>query len=230
MLEGYVHPDFADVARALRAQIPKKSLGGAAVCVLHRGEVVVDIWGGTRDLQGRPWEEDTVSFSFSTTKGVTSTLLHLQADRGRLDYEAPVAQYWPEFGQNGKERITVRQLMCHEAGLYRVSEMVDDASRFTDWKYMTEALAGAAPCHAPGTAHGYHALTYGWLVGELVQRVTGQSFRDALRTQIAEPLGLDGLFCGLPQDRLESRAELVQMGQGFGSEENAAHARASSSR
>jgi CubicO group peptidase (beta-lactamase class C family) len=220
MLQGHVHPDFADVARTLRRQIPKKTHGGAAVCVMHRGEVVVDIWGGTRDRQGRPWEEDTVSFSFSTTKGVASTLLHMQVDKGLVDYDTPVAEYWPEFGQNGKERITVRQLMCHEAGLYRVADMVDDASRFQDWKYMTDALATAEPCHEPGTAHGYHGITYGWLVGEIVQRVTGQSFPEALHAQIAEPLGLGGLFCGLPAERLEGRAELVNVNveQGASSE------------
>ena len=219
MLQGSVHPDFADVARTLRKQIPKQKHGGGAVCVMHRGKVVVDIWGGTRDRQGRAWEEDTVSMSFSTTKGVASTLLHMQVDKGLVAYDAPVAEYWPEFAQKGKERITVRQLMCHEAGLHRVAEMVDDASRFEDWKYMTDALATAEPGYEPGTAHGYHAITYGWLVGEIVQRVTGKSFREALRTEIAEPLGLQGLFCGLPSERLDSRAQLTSFVADSGSQQ-----------
>ena len=147
--------------------------GGAAVCVWHRGEVVVDCWGGTRDDAGRRWEEGTVSVSFSTTKGVTSTLLHVLADRGLVDYDAPVCEYWPEFGQAGKRDLSVRHALCHEAGLFDVRSMVDKAERMLDWDYMAGALAAATPCHEPGKSHGYHGFTYGWLVGELVRRVTG---------------------------------------------------------
>ena len=118
MLHGTTHPDFARVAHVLRRILPKRGPGGAAVCVYHRGEKVVDAWGGTRDVAGSPWLKDTLSISFSTTKGVASTLLHLYADRGLIDYDTPVSEYWPEFAAGGKERITVRQILCHEAGLY----------------------------------------------------------------------------------------------------------------
>ena len=137
MLDGYVHPDFSEVARVLRKQIPgtrkRFAPGGAAVCIWHRGEVVVDCWGGTRDVEGDPWESDTMALSYSTTKGVTSTLLHIFADRGIVDYDAPVREYWPEFGQAGKENITVRQVMSHKAGLYHIRDIVDDAHDMLDW-------------------------------------------------------------------------------------------------
>src|SRR3990172_7664099 len=122
-LEGYVHKHFRPVARALREMIAKEP-GGAAAAVYHRGELVCDVWGGVRDNAGNPWEKDTASVSFSTTKGVTSTALHILAGRGLVDYEAPVCRYWPEFGANGKEDITVRHALCHQAGLYNIREMV----------------------------------------------------------------------------------------------------------
>lgn len=213
MLHGTTHPDFADVARSLRSVLPKKGPGGAAVCVYHKGEKVVDIWGGTKDDAGTPWVEDTTSISFSTTKGVASTLLHIHADRGLIDYDAPVAKYWPEFGQAGKENITVRQLMCHEAGLYAIAEMVDHASEMLDWDQMVRRLAEATPRHAPGTDHGYHGLTYGWLVGEVVRRVSGaKSFAELIDATIAQPLSLDGLYCGVPSDQMHRCAQLMAPG------------------
>jgi CubicO group peptidase (beta-lactamase class C family) len=113
-----------------------------------------------------------MSPSFSTTKGVASTLAHVLVDRGLLDYEAPVADYWPEFAQNGKAGITVRHVLAHQSGLYHVRRMVDRADRMLDWEYMVGAIERAAPVHPPGTRTGYHGFTYGFLVGELVQRVT----------------------------------------------------------
>ena len=210
MLHGTVHPDFVPVATTLRRILPRSAPGGGAVCVYHRGEKVVDIWGGTRDASGRPWQEDTLSLSFSTTKGVASTLLHIYASRGHIDYDAPVSQYWPEFANAGKEAVTVRQLLCHEAGLYAISEMVDHASEMLDWPQMIARLSAAPSRHPAGTAHGYHALTYGWLAGELSRRVGGgASFADLIAREIAEPLDLDGLYCGVPSDQLHRCAELM---------------------
>jgi CubicO group peptidase (beta-lactamase class C family) len=197
-LHGYVHPDFWPVARALGRQLRRGRHGGAAVCVYHRGEKVVDLWGGARDAAGNPWLADTMSVSFSTTKGVTATALHILVDRGRLDYDDPVAKYWPEFAQAGKERITVRQLLCHQAGLYGISGLVDGAERMRDWGYMTGALAAAAPALPPGSASAYHGITYGWLVGEVVQRVADRPFAEVVQREIAAPLELDGLYIGAP--------------------------------
>jgi CubicO group peptidase (beta-lactamase class C family) len=206
-MDGTVHSDFADLAEVFRRQLEREDAGGAALCVYHRGQPVVDVWGGTRDERGRPWQKDTLGLCYSTTKGVAATLLHVLADRGLLDYAKPVAHYWPEFAAAGKAGITVRQVLCHEAGLYGIRGMVDHAHRLLDWDYMVERLAAAAPCHRPGTAHGYHGLTFGFLVGELAQRVTGARFADLLAKELAGPLELDGLFIGVPDDALGRRSQ-----------------------
>ncbi len=125
MLDGHVHPDYADVASSLIRQIPRSRQAGAAVCVYHGGRSVVDIWGGTKDSAGNPWREDTTAPSFSTTKGVLSTLVHILVDQGRAGYDDPIARHWPEFGVRGKERITIRQALCHEAGLYRITDLIN---------------------------------------------------------------------------------------------------------
>lgn len=209
MLQGSIHPEFQRAAKALERQLPGSGKGGAALCIYHRGEKVVDCWGGSRDSAGSPWQEDTISLSYSTSKGVASTLMHILVDRGLIDYEDPICEVWPEFAAGGKHEITLRQLMCHEAGLYDVRGLIDHADRMLDWDYMTRALAGAAPTHPPGTSHGYHAFTYGWLIGELVQRLTGKPYAEALQSEIAGPLGLDGLFVGLPANEMRRRAELI---------------------
>src|SRR5258706_1391995 len=224
MLQGQLHPDFAAVGVSLARILPRRGPGGAAVCVYHRGEKVVDIWGGTRDAAGNPWEADTLSLSFSTTKGVASTLLHVFADRGHIDYDARVADYWPEFAQGGKDGITVRHVLCHEAGLYAISDVVEHASEMLDWDQMVRRLAAATPRHAPGAAHGYHAFTYGWLVGELVRRVAGgKPISELFASELARPLGLDGLFCGVPADQQHRCAQLFGGGFNTSAEERPAN-------
>lgn len=208
-LHGSVHPDFLPVARALARQLRRGPRGGAAVCVYHRGEKVVDVWGGVKDAAGNPWREETMSVSFSTTKGVTSTALHLLVDRGLLDYDDPVARYWPEFAREGKEHITIRQLLCHQAGLYAIRDMIDDAARMRDWGYMTDVLARSAPAIVPGSASAYHGITYGWLVGEVVQRVTDRPFAEFVQRELAQPLELDGLYIGTPSEPAARAAELL---------------------
>jgi CubicO group peptidase (beta-lactamase class C family) len=206
-MHGTVHPDFDGLAEVFRRQLERERVGGAGLCVYHRGQPVVDLWGGTRDEHGRPWQEDTLGLCYSTTKGVAATLLHVLADRGLLDYRKPVSHYWPEFAAAGKAGITVRQVLCHEAGLYGIREMVDHAHRLLDWDHMVERLAAAAPRHLPGTAHGYHGLTFGFLVGELAQRVTGERFADLLAKELVAPLQLDGLFVGVPENALGRRSQ-----------------------
>jgi len=207
-LDGFVHPEFTAVADELRQQL-RVTVGGAAVSVWHRGVCVVDLWGGARDVEGTPWERDTMAPSFSTTKGVASTLVHVMVDRGLLAYDEPVARYWPEFAQAGKARITVRQVLAHQSGLYHIRQMVDRAERMLDWEYMIHAIERAAPIHEPGTRTGYHGLTYGYLVGELIQRVTGKPFSRVVQEDIAQPLGLDGLHIGAPPEALARAAKLV---------------------
>ena len=209
MIEGTFEPEFWSVTRVFKNLLPKDGQGGAAVCVYFNGRPVVDVWAGTRNEHGTPWTPDTLALSYSTTKGIASTLVHILADRGQIDYDQPISRYWPEFAQAGKADITVRQLMSHQAGLFHIREIIDHASRMTDWEHMVDALAAAAPCHPPGQAHGYHGLTYGWLVGELVQRVTGKGFSELLQSELAEPLGLDGLYVGIPDEALDRRATQI---------------------
>ncbi len=207
MIEGTVHPDFWLVARALEAQMRQAS-GGAAVCVYHRGEPVVDLWAGTRDPDGNPWEADTMAMSFSTTKGVVATALHVLVDRELLDYDDPVVKHWPEFAQGGKERITVRQVLCHEAGLYHIRKLIDHGERMLDWDHMVGVLERATPIQEPGSASAYHALTFGWLVGEIIQRVTSLRVPEVLEAELARPLGLDGLYIGAPAEAQKRAATL----------------------
>ncbi len=208
MIHGHLHPDFWRVGQALEKQL-QEFPGGAAVCVYHGGEKVVDIWGGTMDDKGTPWHEDTMAVSFSTTKGIASTALHVCADRGLIDYDAPVCKYWPEFAQKGKHDITVRHVMTHQAGLYGIRKLIDDARNMLDWEHMVEKLAAAQPMMKPGTGSAYHGITYGWLVGELVRRVSGKTLPEFLRTELAEPLKLDGLYIGVPSSELHRVSRLV---------------------
>ena len=207
-LDGLVHPDFLHVEATLRNQL-RNYPGGAAVSVFHRGECVVDLWGGYQDEEGTPWAGNTMAPSFSTTKGVAATLLHIFADRGLIDYDAPVAEYWPEFGQCGKKEITVRQVLSHQSGLYHIRQMIDHVDRMLDWEHMTAAIEQTWPAHVPGARTGYHGLTFGFLVGEIIQRVSGEKFSDLVQKEIARPLGLDGLFIGAPEHEIPRAAKLI---------------------
>lgn len=210
-MQGFVHPDFAEVAARFGRQIAHQAVGGGAVCVYHRGECVVDVWGGDRNAAGEPWEHDTMALSWSTTKGVVSLALHMLADRQMVDYEAPVAAYWPEFARNGKESITIRQVMSHEAGLHRLTEMIDSADDLLDWERVTAGIESARPAYEPGTRSGYHALTYGNIVGEIVRRVSGKAVYEFAQVELADPLGLDGLNLWVPHDQRHRVAQLTKM-------------------
>jgi CubicO group peptidase (beta-lactamase class C family) len=198
------------VADVFRKQVAGTD-GGASVAVYHRGRLVVDMWGGVRSLDGVPWTRDTLAMCWSTTKGVVATCAHVLADRGDLDYDERVATYWPEFAQNGKGDITVRQVLSHSAGLHRLGTIIDHGSKILDWEHMIDALARAKPAYEPGTSVGYHALTFGWLVGELVRRISGTPIEEFLQKEIAEPLGLDGLYIGCPPEQRHRRAPLAPM-------------------
>lgn len=209
MLNGFVKPGFTAVADAFRLTLPVLRPGGAALCVYYRGEPVVDIWAGSRNRQGDAWASDTLSLSFSTTKGIISTLLHQLADLGEVSYDMPVAHYWPAFSRKNKHLITVRHLLAHEAGLYGIRSLIADASEMRDWEHMLRVMEAASPVHLPGQRNGYHALTYGWLVGGLIEKVTGQPLALTLKELLADPLGLDGCHIGVPGSELERCAELI---------------------
>lgn len=207
-VQGYVHPRFERVRETFRQQLATHG-GGGAVAVYHRGEPVADLWGGIRDWQRQPWQEDTLAVSFSTTKGVVTTLLHQLAAQGRIDYDAPVAAYWPEFAAAGKGAITVRDLLTHRAGLYRMDNLGLAFDDLTDWERACAALAAAPADGSAGRYSVYHALTYGWLVGEVVRRVAGAPIPVLTRRLLAEPLGLDGFFIGTPDDQHGRVADLL---------------------
>lgn len=207
--KGYVHPGFSAVAAEFIKQIPEDGRSGAALAVYYQGKSVVDIWAGKRDKEGNPWLEDTLALSFSTTKGVASVMLHMLVDRGLIEYDKPVSFYWPEFKGDGKDEITIRHLLCHQSGLYNIRGMIEDAMHMLDWEHMIDSLEKATPSHRPGTSHGYHGLTYGWLLGEVMSRVTGKSFSELLFELLVLPLGLDGMFVGLPDEHMARRAILA---------------------
>jgi CubicO group peptidase (beta-lactamase class C family) len=181
---------------------------GAAVAVTLDGRRVVDLWGGHADAaRTLPWTPDTIVNLFSTTKGMTALCAHRLADQGKLDLDAPVARYWPEFAQSDKGAIPVRWVLDHSAGLVAVDAPLPPGALF-DWDAMTSAYAAQAPWWQPGTQHGYHALSFGWLVGELVRRISGRSVGTYFRDEIAGPLGAD-LWIGTPPELDARIAEIV---------------------
>ena len=201
-------PGFEPVRRAF-ARIVGRGPGGGALAVRLRGETVVDLWTGVADRRGaRPWTPDTLAISFSTTKGVASTVLHRLADRGQVAYDEPVATYWPEFAAGGKARVTVRDLLSHRAGLHSVRAVADRAEDLLDHLAMEEKLAARA-VRAPTSRSAYHAITYGWLIAGLARRITGRGLADLARTELTEPLGIDGLHIGVPDEARERVAEPV---------------------
>jgi CubicO group peptidase (beta-lactamase class C family) len=211
-MDGFVHPDFGSVTEKMQTLMSRRSAqGGMAVAVYHRGELVVDAWTGVRNAAGDPWTADTMSMSYSTTKGVVATIVHRLVDRGLLDYDAPVATYWPEFAGAQKGDITLRHLLTHQAALHDVRSLVDSADALLDWGHMVGLLAEAEPAWQAGKRSGYHAITYGWLVGEVIRRVTGLTVNDALQHEIVAPLGIDGMYIGAPPDvRVDIAEQLVE--------------------
>ena len=197
-VQGQVEPGFEGVRDEFAKHFVEGLNVGASVAVYVGDKLVVNLWGGTTEPDGgEPWREETMTTCYSVTKGLTATCLHVLADRGLVDYDAPVATYWPEFAQNGKDAITVRHLLTHQAGVPQVPDRVtlDD---ITNWDTMVGAIAELTPVWEPGTQSGYHALNFGWLVGEVVRRVDGRSLGTFLRQEICEPLGLKKLFIGAP--------------------------------
>jgi len=220
--QGLCAPRFESVRRAFEASFAKGELG-AAVAVYLDGDPVVDLWGGYADAaRTRPWARDTLVSLASTTKGATAVCLHRLVDTGCLDLDAPVARFWPEFEQAGKAALPVRWLLSHRAGLPAIREPLPSEALF-DWKRMTEALAAERPFWEPGSQHGYHALTFGHLVGEVLRRINGRSLGTFLRAEIAAPLGLD-LHVGVPEADLWRCAEIVPLGAEPGAR-NKLHAR-----
>lgn len=213
-IHGFVSPGFEPVREAFAENFATRREIGDACCVYHKGEKVVDLWGGVRNVAtGEPWEENTMALVYSATKGLSAMTLAIAHSRGWLDYDAPVSKYWAEFAQNGKEKITVRQLLAHQAGLFALDEPLD-RDLVVDLDRLADVLARQKPAWEPGTRQGYHAVTLGFYEAELLRRIDpqhrslGQFFQD----EIAAPLGLD-FYIRLPEAIPDSRlATLIDPG------------------
>ena len=198
-IEGTCDARFGEVAREFERNFLERGELGASVSVTLHGKTVVDLWGGTsKKRDDAAWTRDTVSVVYSCTKGMTALCAHMLASRGKLDIDAPVAEYWPEFARKGKERTTVKMMLDHSVGLpaFRTPLRADGC---VDWSYMVDMLANEEPFWEPGTRNGYHMINFGWTVGEIVRRVSGKSLGTFFREEVAQPLGVD-FWIGTPEE------------------------------
>ena len=209
-IRGSVEAGYEPVREAFERNFVENGDIGAGFCLYVDGAKVVDLTGGVRDTDGTAYDDTTLQLVFSSTKGVTATCAHLLAQRGELDLDAPVADYWPEFSAAGKADIPVRWLLSHQAGLVDVDRAMT-VEEALDWTTICDALADSPPLWEPGTGYGYHAVTYGWLVGEVVRRMAGVDFGEFVRREISEPLGLD-LWVGLPDGEQHRVSPLINSG------------------
>lgn len=204
---GFVEPGWEPVRSAFEQNFALGEEVGASATVYHRGHKVVDIWGGAFDETGeRPYDDSTLQLMFSTTKGIVAIAVAMCVERGIIDYDEKVATYWPEFAAHGKGEATVAQLLSHQCGLI-APDAPTTLAEALDWKMITAMLADTAPDWPIGSGHGYHALTFGWLAGELIRRADGRSPGQFLADEIAGPLGVE-LWIGLPES-LEPRVSPI---------------------
>lgn len=197
-IHGSCDPAFAGVLDEFANNFSSRDEVGASLSLSIDGATKVDLWGGFSDAQRSiPWQQDTVSVVFSCTKGATALCAQLLIDRGLLDLQAPVTRYWPQFGQAGKDKVTVLMMLNHSVGLPAFREPIKKGGYY-DWDYMVERLEQEAPFWEPGTRNGYHMISFGWVVGELVRRASGKSLGTFFQDEIAQPLGID-FWIGLPE-------------------------------
>lgn len=196
-IAGQCEEPFEQVAREFERNFAERAELGASICVVHEGRTVVDLWGGSADAAGTvPWQQDTIVVVFSCTKAATALCVHMLACRRELDLDAAVMRYWPAFAEDAKREITVRMLLNHQAGLPGLSRPLE-AGALLDFDAMVELMERETPLWRPGSRHGYHAITYGWLLGEVIRRVAGETVGTYFRRNVAEPLDLD-FWLGLP--------------------------------
>ena len=208
-LQGFCVPEFKPVLEAFAANFSEREETGASVCLTVDGRTVVDLWGGMADPAAqRPWTRDTVSIVFSCTKGATAICAHVLKSRGLFAYDDPVARFWPEFARHGKGDTTVRMFLDHSSAVAALRAPVKKDGTY-DWNYMIERLQEEEPFWEPGTRNGYHGLTFGWTVGEIVRRVSGKSLGTFFRDEIAGPLGLD-FWIGLPEEHEPRVAPMIR--------------------
>ncbi|NHC03958.1 beta-lactamase family protein [Acinetobacter sp. 187] len=199
---GEVDPRFIDLAKQFsRLQDQRSHLGGAALVVYFRGEKVVDIYTGQKS-SNELWAQDTLSICYSTGKGVLATLAHILVSQGMLDYDQPIADYWPEFAQNGKDKMTLRHVLSHQSGLFDIRNIISKAAEMADWQHMLKVMENAQPRFNIGQENAYQALTFGWLVGGVLEKATQKSLTELMQQYLVEPLELDGAYFGVPQSEL----------------------------
>ncbi len=208
-IQGHYELKFEAVREAFAALFEDPQERGAALCIQVGGETVVDLWAGSADKDGQQaWHSDTIANLFSCTKTFTAVTALQLVGEGKLALDAPVANYWPEFAQAGKQAITLRQLLSHRAGLPAIRELLP-AEALYDWQAMVDALAAETPWWAPGSEHGYAAITYGWLIGELIRRADGRGPGDSIVARTARPLGLD-FHVGLADEEFDRVAHIAR--------------------
>lgn len=209
-VKGTVATGFETVRDAFEKNFKEDGDIGASFAVMRGGEVVADLWGGYADkARTRPWKETTLVNVWSTTKGPTALAVAMLVDRGQLSYDDRVAEYWPDFASRGKADVTVAEMMSHQAGLCGVRDTIT-VEAFYDWEAMCRRLAGTEPFWKPGDGSGYHAITFGFLAGELVRRIDGRTVGTFLREEVTGPLDAD-FFIGLPEEEDKRVAEIVKM-------------------
>ena len=200
--QGHVDRRFIDLATHFsRLHDARSGQGGAALAVYFAGEKVVDIHTGKK-TQKELWQEDTLSVCYSTGKGILVTLAHILVSHRFLDYDQPIADYWPEFAQHGKEKLSLRHLLSHESGLYDIRNIIAQASEMSDWQHMLKVMELSQPRFEIGSEHAYQALTFGWLVGGAIEKATQRPLQELMKLYLAEPLELDGAYFGVPEHEI----------------------------
>ena len=210
MIKGYCDPKFQKVYDVFSNAVMSGFETGAALAIEHQGKIITNLWGGYQDFnKTKEWEEDTLVNVFSVTKGVTATCISRVIDQGKLDPKKSVGDYWPEYSCNGKEDTKVSDLLCHRAAMFGFKDGIPLGS-FQDWEKFTQFLQMQAPYRKPGISQGYHALTFGWLVGELIRRVDGRTVGAYFKEEIADPLNID-FHIGLAESEFERCADMLML-------------------
>ena len=205
---GYCHEDFLEVKRIFNHNFFKYGEVGSSLCVIVDGEIVVDIWAGHKNKnKTKEWSENTLSVAFSSTKAALALCAHMLIERGELDLKEKVTKYWPEYGKNGKEETTIEMILNHSAGLPALKTEVVEGG-FLDWDYMIQLIENEKPFWEPGKETGYHMMTTGWLIGELIRRVNGKSLGEFFNNELVEPYGLN-YWIGLPEKEDQRVSEII---------------------
>ena len=205
---GYCHQDFLEVERIFNQNFYNYREIGSSLCVIVDGEIVVDIWAGHKNKdKTKEWSEDTLSVAFSSTKAALALCAHILIEREELDLKEKVTKYWPEYGKNGKEETTVEMILNHSAGIPALKTEVKNGG-FLDWSYMVQLLENEKPFWEPGKQTGYHMMTTGWLIGELIRRVSGKSLGEFFNSELREPYDLN-YWIGLPEIEDTRVAEII---------------------